>query len=241
MAERDSDAGLAMPDRGYAICTSPRSGSNLLCQFLSSTGTLGHPLEYFNPIARRKLTHLDYPDDPHEQIRWILTKGATPNGIYGLKLFPEYIDQVGAILSWTGSLPNLTFVYLERRDLLGQAISWARAIHTEQYRSTQPSRSPAFYDAALIQERLTLIARQCARWSAFFARTGIEPVRLVYEEVVANPQAAVDSVAARVTPGRSAVIDPTQVDLVIQRNEQTAEWRARFVAERGDPDFIDLI
>ncbi|TPL71848.1 hypothetical protein FJ941_28635 [Mesorhizobium sp. B2-3-13] len=41
--------------RGYSICTSPRSGSNFLCQHLSSTGVLGHPLEYFNGRGRRFL------------------------------------------------------------------------------------------------------------------------------------------------------------------------------------------
>ena len=30
--------------RGFAICTTPRSGSNLFSQFLTSTGVLGRPL-----------------------------------------------------------------------------------------------------------------------------------------------------------------------------------------------------
>jgi LPS sulfotransferase NodH len=42
--------------RGYAICTSARSGSNWLCYLLSSTGQLGHPREYFNVEARRRNT-----------------------------------------------------------------------------------------------------------------------------------------------------------------------------------------
>ncbi|MGP8122502.1 MAG: Stf0 family sulfotransferase [Xanthobacteraceae bacterium] len=46
-----------LADRGYAICTMPRSGSNFLCQLLASSGCLGRPLEYFNgpesPVHRR--------------------------------------------------------------------------------------------------------------------------------------------------------------------------------------------
>jgi LPS sulfotransferase NodH len=83
MAEHSDPA-----DRGYAICTSGRSGSNLLCQYLSSTGVLGNPLEYFNGSGRRLLGYPEYPDEPSRQIDWILTAGATPNGIYGLKVFP---------------------------------------------------------------------------------------------------------------------------------------------------------
>ena len=109
--------------RGYAICTSPRAGSNFLCQNLTSTGVLGRPSEYFNGAARRALDDPLYPDEPADQIRWILTKGATPNGVYGVKLFAHQQDRIAPHLSWTQALPALHFIYLERRDLLGQALS----------------------------------------------------------------------------------------------------------------------
>jgi LPS sulfotransferase NodH len=50
------------PLKGYAICATPRSGSNFLSQLLESTGRLGRPLEYFNGPARRELTWPDYPE-----------------------------------------------------------------------------------------------------------------------------------------------------------------------------------
>src|SRR3954452_15582546 len=103
-------------DRGYAICTSPRSGSNLLCQILSSTGVLGHPLEYFNTSGRRAYTDPAFPEHPTEQIRWILTKGATPNGVYGVKLFAFQHDQIAKHVDWTEALPRLEYIYLERND-----------------------------------------------------------------------------------------------------------------------------
>jgi LPS sulfotransferase NodH len=86
--------------RGYAICTSGRSGSNLLCQYLSSTGMLGNPLEYFNGSGRRLLGYPEYPEDPAKQIDWILTEGATPNGIYGLKIFPAQVEQIEKSIRW---------------------------------------------------------------------------------------------------------------------------------------------
>ena len=45
----DGSLAKSPADRGYTICANGRSGSNLLCQYLSSTGLLGHPLEFFNP------------------------------------------------------------------------------------------------------------------------------------------------------------------------------------------------
>jgi len=67
----------ALGRRGYAICTHPRAGSNLLCQYLASTDRLGYPLEYFNGPGRRALGMPDFPDDPPHQAELILRRGAT--------------------------------------------------------------------------------------------------------------------------------------------------------------------
>ena len=170
---RTRPAAAPIGHRGYAICTQPRSGSNLLCQYLSSTDRLGHPLEYFNGPARRALGMPDAPDDARGQIDLVLRRGATANGIYGVKLFAaQQHDRVAASVAWIRALPELRFVYLERRDLLGQALSWARATQTGVYRSSQrPAGAPA-YDGALILSMLHEIVRERARWEAYFARHG---------------------------------------------------------------------
>jgi LPS sulfotransferase NodH len=224
--------------RGYAICTQPRSGSNLLCQYLSSTDQLGYPLEYFNGPGRRPLGLPDFPDAPKLQIEAVLRLGATPNGVYAVKLFADQFAAFSRRLRWTDLLPNLHFVYLTRDDLLGQAIFWARALQTEQYRSTQPAKRPAVYDAGLIRSQLMAIARERAQWESFFARTGIEPLRIVYERFLENRSSCVDRVANLVDIENPA-IDPRRVDLVIQRDAVTEEWQQRFRAENGDPNVLD--
>jgi LPS sulfotransferase NodH len=228
-----------LADRGYAICTSPRSGSNLLCQILSGTGVLGYPLEYFNGPGRRSFTDPSFPDDPAEQVRWILTKGATPNGVYGVKLFAFQHDQIAGRIAWTRALPRLTYIYLERDDPLGQALSWVRADQTGQYRSTFRAAAEPAYDAARIRGRLGDIIKERARWSMFFARTGISPEFLTYDMLVSDPQSVVDRTARLVGISERAIHDPSRIDLAVQRDETTAEWRRRFIAEYGDPNFID--
>jgi LPS sulfotransferase NodH len=224
--------------RGYAICTQPRSGSNLLCQVLSSTGQLGHPLEYFNAPARRALGLPDFPDSPKLQIEAILRLGATPNGVYGLKLFASQFAAVSARLRWTELLPNLHFVYLSREDLLGQAISWARALQSEQYRSTQPAKRAPRYDAKLIRSRLMAIVRERAQWEAFFARTGIEPLRIVFERFLEDRAGQVAQVAGLVDVP-NPIVDPSRVDLAMQRDCTTQQWKQRFRAENGDANVLD--
>jgi trehalose 2-sulfotransferase len=235
MTERSDPA-----NRGYAICTSGRSGSNLLCQYLSSTGMLGNPLEYFNGSGRRLLGYPEYPDDPSGQIDWILTTGATPNGIYGLKIFPAQAEVVEKSIRWTELLPDLKFVLFKRRDMLGQAISAVRALQTEQWRASMPARGPAMYDGAQIYERLQSAARDYARWDIFFARKAVAPTIIVYENLLADPQAAVDQVAGLFGLRGQARAVAERLDLKIQRDATTEEWRARFLAEYRDRTELDL-
>jgi trehalose 2-sulfotransferase len=228
-------------NRGYAICTSGRSGSNLLCQYLSSTGMLGNPLEYFNGSGRRLLGYPEYPDDPSKQIDWIVTEGATPNGIYGLKIFPAQVEQIEKSIRWTELLPDLKFVLLKRRDILGQALSAVRAMQTEQWRASMPARGPALYDGAQIYERLQIAARDYARWDIFFARKAIAPTVIVYEDLLADPQPVVDQVADIFGLRGQARVAGERVDLKIQRDATTVEWRARFLDEYRDLGELDLL
>jgi trehalose 2-sulfotransferase len=226
---------------GYAICTSGRSGSNLFGQYLSSTGVLGNPLEYFNGAGRRMLGYVDYPDDSTEQIGWILSEGATPNGVYGVKILPAQFDEIEKSASWTQLLPNLTFVLLKRRDLLGQAISFVRAAQTNQWRSTMVPQGTARYDGAKIYARLQSATRDYARWDVFFARKGIAPTSIVYEDMVADPQAAVDQVAQLFGLRGEARISAERIDLVMQRDAINDQWRAWFLAEYGRSSALDVI
>jgi LPS sulfotransferase NodH len=225
-----------MEFRGYAICTQPRSGSNLLCQYLSSSGCLGHPLEYFNGPGRRALGLPDFPDSPVEQIREILRIGATDN-IYAVKLFASQFEIISRSVRWTELLPNMRFVYLAREDVLGQAISWARAIQTAQYRSTQQAVAVAVYNAELIQTQLRTILHERALWEGYFARTGIIPLRIIYERFLEDPVMHVARVAALMKVNNVA-IDERKIDLTMQRNATSDEWRRRFREDCGDPNVL---
>jgi LPS sulfotransferase NodH len=208
---------------------------------LSSTDRLGYPLEYFNGGGRRALGMPDFPDDPHQQVEFILQGGASSNGVYGVKLFASQHDTIAASLRWTEALPNLKFICLGRRDLLGQALSWARAEQTLQYRSTQPVERTPVYNGEAILGYLQRIGRERARWEVFFARTGLAPLPVIYEDLIDDPAGQVRRVAEHVGVSGTVEIDPKRVDLLMQRDTLSAEWRERFLREHGDPDAIDAI
>ncbi len=226
--------------RGYAICTAPRSGSAFLTQALASTGQLGRPYEYFNPGIRRLPGMADHPDDPHAQLAAITTRGATPNGVYGFKLFADQADRA-AETRWPVVLPDLSFIHLERRDALGQALSFARARSSGQFRSTLPKGREPAYDRALIELSLRKIVKGQARWRLYFASNGLQPLHLFYEDVVRDPQAAVEQVAALIGLGEPVVCDAAQIDVEVQRDDVTVQWRERFLAEATDLDRIDAL
>lgn len=222
---------------GYAICTAPRSGSNYLGQLLESTGVLGRPREYFNAQGRRNVDDPAFPDDPREQIQRVLSDGATENGIYAVKAFPYQLQPITAAVRLTEALPNLHFVRLARRDLLGQAISWARALQTLQYRSTQAIQYKPTYDGNLILNQLAEIARASAAWDVYFARTGQSALSLTYEDIEAEPEDAVDQIGQMMGIG-AAKPNPEAITLEIQRDPLNEAWRERFVREFGDPNIL---
>jgi len=99
----------------------------------------------------------------------------------------------------------------------------------------------ATYDGKGIYDRLCATTRDYARWDVFFARNGIEPTVLVYEELVANPQATIDQIAKLFGLQESANVVRRHITLEIQRDEMTEEWKQRFINEYLNRDVLDAI
>ena len=79
----------------YVICTSPRSGSTLLCKLLAATGVAGNPGSYFHePSLSEWLSDFDLAPDPSaaerdvlaEVFRAAMAKGSLDTGMFGLRL-----------------------------------------------------------------------------------------------------------------------------------------------------------
>jgi trehalose 2-sulfotransferase len=218
--------------RGYVICSEHRSGSTLLANLLTSTGVLGRPDEFF----RDTVFAARFDRDP-SLLEGLLQQASGANGVYGLKVFTQQFD--ATIKSrWVERLPNLSFIYLERRDLLGQAISLVRALQTGQYHSHQAASAEPRYDAVAIARHIERISDGYVRWRRYFARNGIEPLWLSYEELTVEPKETVERVA-RFLDVELAPSAATGSDLRIQRDAISDTWRSRFVAERSDLAHLD--
>lgn len=219
--------------RGYAICTERRSGSNFLCRVLESTGLLGRPREYFNTGAIRGLGHLDYPDEPEAQLNTFMGLSATPNGVYGIKLHAHHFEGAKAT-RWAERLPSLSFIHLERHDVLGQAISAVRAFQTQRWNSRQEAIGESVYDQGAINNELVRLVREQTRWRFYFARNGIPVLNLVYEDIVPDPQGAAEAVGRLIGLPEAPKVDMSQVKVQVQRDSLSEVWRQRFIAESRD-------
>ncbi|MBB4838742.1 MULTISPECIES: Stf0 family sulfotransferase [Sphingomonas] len=216
--------------RGYALCGEPRSGTTFLKQAIASTGVLGHPFEWFHPRFEAQL------GKGESLLDMMMARASSDNGVYGLKIFSVHA-RVADRWRWVSDLPNLSFVHITRADLLDQAISLARAAQTSRYESSAGEARPAAYDRAQITATLKDIARGQARWSVWFATHGIRPLSISYDEIVDKPQDVVTRIADLV--GVSDVqIDWSKVSGRVMRDELSAEWKQRYLAEAGPVDRI---
>src|SRR2546426_4638275 len=194
----------------YWICTTPRTGGQLLGQLLRATGLVGRPEEYFwpenEPVYQQLWQVSSYPD----YLRHALTAGTTPNGVFGAKMdasvslshferqlrslspFSEPSHTFHSIL--TSLFPNLQFIWLTRRNKVRQAVSWWKAMQSNEWARTKGDRTtpeqPLHYNFAAIDHLVNESLLREAAWQAYFSEwRGGAPAPLV-EDVIAEHVAA---------------------------------------------------
>jgi trehalose 2-sulfotransferase len=234
----------------YLICATPRTGSTLLCGLLESSGVAGRPASYFN----RRSLH-DYADDwriarPRDgrideaYVRAALVAGKTSNGVFGGRIMAETLPElIGdlAVDSRSGvtdvellstQLGRLRFVHLRRRDVVAQAVSWAKALQTHYWHpgeAVKPGGQHPHYDEELIGRLVAAIEEFEAGWTLWFAAHSIGPCQVVYEDLAADPlrtaHKVLDYLGLHVLPGRQLVIGHRR-----QADQINADWAARFRA-----------
>lgn len=215
------------------IAATPRSGSTFLGLELWRTGDFGAPLEYLN-LARRadmlpRLGNGDYLKYWCE-VRRVRT---SDNGVFSFKAFVSDFKQVN--LACPRLLSEITsdhVVYLQRRDKLGQAISFTKAMQTDRWYSIVNAERPAFYSKQYIDQILAQLRGYELSWERIFNATRCEPLRVFYEDFVDNPEQSMKRIFdfCRVDPRNRSTIDLPK--LSVQRNAESLAWRSTYLSER---------
>lgn len=200
----------------YVICTSPRSGSTLLCRLLAQTGVAGNPESYFHrPSISAWLDDLELTPDASVPERDVLDtifqaaigEGSLGTGIFGLRLQRHSFDfftQKLAVLHpglsndadrFNAAFGRTAFVHLSRRDKVEQAVSYVKAQQTglwhvapdgSELERLAPPQEPV-YDADKLRMHLDELTAYERDWEQWFEIEEIEPLRITYETLSDDP------------------------------------------------------
>ncbi|MFK7741474.1 MAG: Stf0 family sulfotransferase [Planctomycetota bacterium] len=241
----------------YLVCTTQRSGSNLLCQLLRDSGIAGFPEEYFAERFfdgyARKLFELDgFPDRFGDYLACVLAR-RSPNGAFGSVMMWSYLDEICGrirsddrmsraasshdVLVETFGAPR--YIWLRRRNKVRQAISMVRAEISDQWVSRDRERRPTPRELPRDRfdyDRIAGVAKHFeqsdAGWQRFFEAAGVEPIAFDYEDFAADTASAVPAVIEALglaVPKDIAVAPPK---LQRQADQLSEEWYERFVHGR---------
>jgi trehalose 2-sulfotransferase len=233
------------PSVSYLVCATPRSGSSLLCQLLSSTGLAGTPIEYFHHERMEAFGERWGAASLGDYLDGLAEHHTGPGGVLGMKVHWGQYDRAIGDRDPRSLAANLRFVRIIRQDRLRQAISWVRALQTLRWssQSKHVRDLPEVFDAKAIEQKIARLEREEKCWDALFDRHAITPHSLTYEQLVEAPGPVVGQVleflGIDVPPGFSLAEPEHPRRLADDRSD---EWVARYRDEltsrsrsRGSP------
>jgi LPS sulfotransferase NodH len=236
--------------RSYVVCSTPRSGSGLLCRGLASTGVLGTPLEYFNPIHRSSLSErwgCGRDLDPY--LRALHSRRTTERGLFGAKLhWSQLVDVRAEAGAGSGDetvhetpqefldrlLPNATYVRIRRGDTDRQAVSLWQALNSNLWSAAagervEPVETPYNFEGIEGCRRQIETAELC--WDRLLRTLCAKPLVVEYEALASSYEATIVGVARHLA-GSSKVDVPPPSTRVIS-DERSSELLGRFREDRG--------
>lgn len=228
---------MANPKTCYIIVSSPRSGSHLFSTLITGTGVAGQPEEHFNPWHMGDATDF-FPDDliyGPEHVQRMIEKTTTPNGVFGTKAqFTQITNFVGLDRLESLFPTPLKYILIERRDVIRQGVSLARAAQTNAFNSDCEEQRTPTYNFHHLGQCVREVRIQIKGWETYFHNRGIEPYRVVYEDLVKD--------RARILRGALEFLDivlPSdfqipETHLKKQADSLSDEWVEKFL--RGDLD-----
>ncbi|WP_422018984.1 Stf0 family sulfotransferase [Roseibium sp.] len=242
--------------QSYVLCTSPRSGSTLLCKMLAETGVAGHPKSYFHkPDLGEWASYLDVSLSAGMgelgQIRLLVDaaigQGTANTGLFGLRLqrhsFDFFFRQLRTLCQdeptdkdrLEAVFGRTLFVHLTRPDKLSQAVSfvkaqqsglWHRAADGSELERLSPPADPV-YDFAALKDCRDQFIQFDRDWNDWFAEQAIEPLRLSYDDLCADPQTELKRVLTALDLPPTAA-NPVQPGVAKLADSINADWIKRF-------------
>lgn len=194
----ERDMKTAPARRRYVIYFTPRSGSSWLSDVLTASKLMGKPHEWFNPNFIPNIARGVNADSLERYVDMLRRKHKRGNyfstEITIFQLHRVFGDEATFVEYFP---PDIPAFYLRREDMILQAVSLAKAVETSVFHTKNTTADMvdeadrAFsYDARAIGKWLTHILDQERRIEAYFARFGIRPHCLSYEQITSMGEEA---------------------------------------------------
>lgn len=229
----------------YIVCATPRTGSTLLCDLLTLTGVAGRPESYFREPDRRRWADVfgvAYDDNGVVEYRAFaagaLTTGTTPNGVFAARVMwgnlpgmmrglDPHSQRASDLDALQDAFGELRFLHLRRRDVVGQAVSWARAEQTAYWQYGDTAQGEPRLDLHQIDRLVRQIEEDNDAWESWFTAQKVDPFSVEYESVSSDPNKTVRAVLSwiGVTPPAEWVpVSPHER----QADGLNADWARRY-------------
>ena len=233
--------------KSYIICTSPHSGSTLLCQLLTNTNVASAPNSYFhkpslanwlevlgiapNSLSKRSETLEAVLKKTHKTgvVALPLQGGSLSYFMEQLKLL--YPEQYSDLVRPNATFAETAFIFLSRKNKLEQAISRVKALQTWLWHTAANGaeferldhHSPPYFDEKAIRQHIAELEEDDQRWEHWLTKENIQPLRLSYEDLAKDSVVTLNTVLEALGLQTSSTIG-TKAPLAKMANEINEEW-----------------
>ncbi|MEM7064180.1 MAG: Stf0 family sulfotransferase [Cyanobacteria bacterium P01_B01_bin.77] len=194
-----------LPAKSIVICSTGRSGSNLLGLTLGNIGYTGRSREFFCPDVLAANGVGSQASDLHSYLAQVYAQGKTPNQVFGVKLHWDHMVNLLKIVrtspDWqvrsdieilSALFPNPKFIFIRRQNLVKQAISMEIGKQTGVYivplrhadqTPSKEGKKLSFKPLNIYRYKQGLKGRN-QNWRSFFQQNRLPFLEVVYENLV---------------------------------------------------------
>jgi len=190
------------------LAITPRTGSTHLCSMLKSLEIFGSPQEILNNrgVVQRKIKQLEVKNFS-EYIEKLVNEAGE---CFSFKASWSDFEPISSICKEI--FPNLKFIYLDRFDIVAQAISLFRASETKIWHNRAGNElqydklSLEQLDVNKITTLMQMLIKEKIEWEKYFFTNNLSVEHLYYEVIRHNWTRAAAMIAERfgyfnITPG----------------------------------------
>jgi trehalose 2-sulfotransferase len=222
----------------YIICTTSRSGSNLLCNLLENTGIAGKNIS--ERCYRNILESIDWEKKDLKKFFEEMFEESRKGNVSGFKIMWAHIECIIEVISRSKRYKNISvydipkflpkdikYIWLVRKNKIRQAISFDKCKQGKIFKIKKDSKIrqkeyPIFRIENIIHGQVSLM-NDDLQWEKFFKKNKIKPLKREYEEFSINFKETIITILKYlgITIPKKLIV---KTDLLKQSNNMTEEW-----------------